>query len=130
MALTEGAVSPADREKIVATATDYVQSWIDGDADRMARCMHPDLAKRSFRPGPDSDGCLVRNLTRDDMVAATGTGEGAEDAGPYEVSILGAYDGIATVEVLSASYVDYLHIARCGEDWPIINVLWQRRAEH
>jgi putative lumazine-binding protein len=127
LAEIEGAISPEDREMVVASAKDYIQGWLDGDADRMTRCLHPELAKRSVRPDPATGGCLVRTLTREDMVAATGTGEGAEDAGPYEIEILDAYGNTATVKVLSASYIDYLQHGRCGNAWPILNVLWQRR---
>lgn len=127
MAGIEGAISPEDREKVVACATDYIQSWIAGDADRMAGCMHPELVKRSVEPDPQSGGTIVQNLTRAEMVAATADGEGAEDAGPYEVSVLDAYGDIATVRVLSAAYMDYLQVARFGDAWLILNVLWQPR---
>ena len=123
----EGAISPEDREKIVASATDYIESWIAGDGDRMARCMHPELVKRSVEPDPQTGGCKVETLTRAEMVAETAEGEGAVDAGPYQVSVLDAYGDLATVSVLSAAYMDYLQIARCGEAWLILNVLWQPR---
>jgi hypothetical protein len=35
----------AERELILRPARDYIESWLDGDADRMARCLHPDLVK-------------------------------------------------------------------------------------
>ena len=66
-------------------------------------------------------------MTRAEMVAETAAGEGAEHAGPYQVSVLDAYGDLATVSVQSAAYMDYLHIARCGESWLILNVLWQPR---
>ncbi len=123
----EGAISPEDRQRIVASATDYIESWIAGDGDRMARCMHPELVKRSLEPDPQTGGCKVETLTRAEMVAETADGEGGVDAGPYQVSVLDAYGDLATVSVLSAAYMDYLHIARCGEAWLILNVLWQPR---
>lgn len=123
----EGAISPDDRQRIVASATDYIESWIAGDGDRMARCMHPELVKRSPQPDQQSGGCEVETLTRAKMVAETAAGEGAPDAGPYQVSVLGAYGDLASVSVLSAAYMDYLHLVRCGEAWLILNVLWQPR---
>jgi len=121
----DGAISPEDRQRIVASATDYIESWIAGDADRMAGCMHPDLIKRSVGPDPQTGGTIVETLTRAEMVAMTGAGEGAADAGPYQVSVLDAYGDIATVSVLSAAYMDYLQLARFGDAWLILNVLWQ-----
>ena len=127
MAGNEGAISPEDRHRIVASATDYIESWIAGDGDRMARCMHPELVKRSLEPDPQTGGCKVETLTRAEMVAETAAGEGAVDAGPYQVSVLDAYGDIATVSVLSAAYMDYIQVARFGEAWLILNVLWQPR---
>lgn len=46
MTRNEGVISPDDREKILASARDYIEAWLEGDADRMARCLHPALAKR------------------------------------------------------------------------------------
>jgi hypothetical protein len=123
----DGAISPEDRQRIVASATDYIESWIAGDADRMAGCMHPELIKRSVEPDPQTGGSIVQTLTRAEMVALTGAGEGAEDAGPYQVVVLDAYGDVATVSVLSAAYMDYLQVARFGDGWLILNVLWQPR---
>jgi hypothetical protein len=127
LAGAEGAISPEDHERIVASATDYIESWIAGDGNRMARCMRPELVKRSVKQDQQTGGCEVETLTRADMVAETAAGEGAVDAGPYEVSVLDAYGDTAAVSVLSAAYMDYLQMVRCGESWLILNVLWQPR---
>ena len=92
LAGNEGATSPEDCQRIVATATDYIESWIAGDGDRMARSMHPELVKRSLEPDPQTGGCKVETLTRAEMVAETAQGEGAVDAGPYQVSVLDAHE--------------------------------------
>jgi hypothetical protein len=125
--VTSGAeVSSTDRDGILASATGYIESWLDGDADRMARCLHPDLAKRTVRD-PAAKGCTVENLTRDQMVAATRSDPGTRRGRPYEISILDAYGDIATVRVFSGAYMDYLHVAHCGDQWLLVNVLWQYR---
>ena len=40
------AQSAGDTAAIRATALDYVEGWYAGDADRMARALHPELVKR------------------------------------------------------------------------------------
>ena len=35
-----------DNESIKKTALDYIESWYAGDATRMERALHPELAKR------------------------------------------------------------------------------------
>jgi hypothetical protein len=129
MAADEAPISAEDREKILAAAADYIESWLDGDAERMARCLHPDLAKRSVESGPGGGGCTIDNLSREEMIQATAEGRGKKYARPYEVSILDAFGDIATVRVFSSVYMDYLHVARCGDRWLLLNVLWQRRPD-
>jgi Putative lumazine-binding len=125
----EAEVTFDDRERIEAAAIDYMESWLDGDPERMGRCLHPDLAKRSIEQGEPGTPARVEESPRDVMIEATAKGYGTLYERPYEVTILDTYGDIATVRLLSAPYMDYLHIARFGEEWLIINVLWQRRSE-
>lgn len=111
-----------DREAIAATAADYIEGWLDGDAERMARALHPELVKRQIQP----DG-TVATLSRDQMVEFTAAGGGRELDRPFEVEILDVYGDIASVRVLSAAYLDYLQLARFAEGWKILNVLWEAR---
>ncbi len=127
MMTDEAKISAEDRNLVLASATDYIESWLAGDGDRMASCMHPELVKRSVSADPQTGSCIVETLSREQMVEFTRQGEGAEDAGPYEISLLDAYGDIASVGVLSAAYMDYLQLARCGERWLLLNVLWQGR---
>src|SRR5512145_2456151 len=41
-----GAQTQADTAGIRAAAMDYIEGWYAGDGDRMARALHPELAKR------------------------------------------------------------------------------------
>ncbi len=127
MMTDEAEISAEDRNLVLASATDYIESWLAGDAERMASCMHPELVKRSVSADPQTGSCIVETLSREQMVEFTRQGEGAADAGPYEISILDAYGDIATVGVFSAGYMDYLQLARCGKRWLLLNVLWQGR---
>src|SRR5918993_5374306 len=46
-------VSAADQAAIKQTALDYVEGWYEGNAERMERAVHPELAKRIVRTGPE-----------------------------------------------------------------------------
>ena len=123
----EAPISDADRAAIAATAADYIEAWIDGDPGRMARCLHPQLAKRAVERDPATGEWLVDEIGRDGMVEATAEGRGTRYARPYQTVLLDAYGDIATVAVFSSAYMDYLHVARFGGEWLILNALWQRR---
>jgi putative lumazine-binding protein len=120
-------VAGPDREQILAPARDYIESWLDGDADRMAGCLHPDLVKREIETDPGTGLPVVDTMSREDMVAATRKGYGTRYERPYDASVLDAFGDIATVRVLSSVYMDYLHVGRFGDRWLLVNVLWQRR---
>jgi hypothetical protein len=62
----------ADRDAIVRVALDYFEGWFDGDAARMERTLHPNLAKRSPDDAP-APGELEK-LTAREMIEATAKG--------------------------------------------------------
>ena len=111
-----------DRDAIVAAALDYYEGWFDGNAMRMDRALHPQLAKR----GLNRDG-EVETDTAQEMIDATAAGEGRKrdvHDRRIEVRIDHVSGPIAAAVVTSAVYVDYLHLVRVGGRWKIVNALW------
>ena len=72
--MAEEEAKVADRDAIVRVALDYFEGWFDGDAARMERTLHPDLAKRSPDDAP-APGELEK-LTAPEMIEATAKGIG------------------------------------------------------
>jgi hypothetical protein len=111
--------SESDREQIVATALDYFEGWFDGDAARMERALHPQLAKRA----PD-----LETVTKAQMVDATVAGVGrTRDPGgdrTIVVDVPDVHGSIATAVVHSRVYREYIHLVRTDEGWKIVNALW------
>ena len=109
-----------ERAAIVSTALDYFEGWFDGDAERMDRALHPELAKR---------GPTLRTTTKEQMVAWTAEGEGkTEDPGPgrrIDVTVVDVHGDIASAVVDSDVYREYLHLTRTDDGWRIVNALWQ-----
>jgi len=117
----------AEHDAIVRAALDYFEGWFEGDAARMTRALHPDLAKRSPDDAP-APGELEK-LTAQDMIEATAKGIGKTRDVPdrrIEVEVEHVHREIANVTVRSAVYVEYLHLVRTREGWKIVNALWQR----
>ena len=107
--------------EVESTVRDYFEGWYDADADRMARALHPALAKRTQEDEPD-----VRTTTRDRMIELTAAGQGRQDGArrALEITVADIHGAIATVVVRSAVYREYLHLVRRDEGWRIVNALW------
>ena len=115
--------SSADVEAVTRVATEYFQSWFAGDGERMRACLHPALAKRT----PEEPGTETLGLHEDPterLVADTASGEGTRFDPRQEVTVLDVFRGIATVMVRSKPFVEYLHLARFGKRWLIVNALY------
>ena len=120
--------SAADSAAIRQTALDYIQGWYTGDATRMERALHSELAKRIVR----SD--TLGNYRLDQQSAMTlvqgtrsGYGKSTPEADRHDdVKILDIYRNAASVRIDASEWVDYLQVAKWrGGRWVIVNVLWE-----
>ena len=114
-----------DRAAVEAVVRDYYEGWYTADAARMARALHPALAKRAFGVGPDHAPELDET-TAEQMIEATAAGRGRARAGDkLDIHIAELGGGIASVNIFADHYVDFLHLIQTPEGWRIINALWR-----
>ena len=118
----------ADSTAIRAAALDYIEGWYEGDASRMKRAIHPELAKRIvFR---FSDGDEITETNAKTLIKQTERGGGTstpEEERRTDVRILDIFEGAASVRVDANGWIDYMHLAQGDGRWVIINVLWETR---
>lgn len=122
------AQSSADSAGIRAAAMDYIEGWYAGDADRMARALHPELAKRIVMS--DSLG-RSRIGTMGAMTLIESTRFGGGKRTPVErqrkdYTLLDIYHGAAVAKIIASDWVDYLELAKWNGQWKIVNVLWEQ----
>ncbi len=111
-----------DEVGVAQAARDYIESWFAGDAERMARALHPELAKRSL------DGAALATLTAEQMIEFTAAGGGTADAAsaePIEITVDRIDGDLATATVVSGLFMDYLQLVRTDSGWRIVNALWK-----
>jgi hypothetical protein len=119
----------ATLEAIKRPALDYAESWYEGNADKMARALHPDLAKRIVS-GDAQGRSRVDHMGALSLVQAVRAGYGKStppDQQQKDVTVLDVFGNAATVKVVMSGWVDYLHIARFDGRWLIVNALWERK---
>jgi hypothetical protein len=116
----------ADIKAIHEAVEDYYSGWYTANPERMKRCLHPDLAKRTIRLDEAGKEYLL-NLSKKVMVDATtkggGSGSPAEKQ-TWTISLLDCYEEIANVKVASGEYREYIHLARQDSQWLIVNALY------
>ncbi len=116
----------SDMKAITETALDYCKGWYAGDADRMERSLHPDLAKRVRWAKPAYPKGKIQHMSAMHLVQSTRRGGGTDvpaDTRRTDVKILDIYGAAASVRLDMHDWIDYLHMSKIGERWVIVNVL-------
>ena len=124
-------VADADKAAITQTALDYIEGWYTGDAERMERALHPDLAKRIVRNN-DKGQSMLQQMSAMGLVQGVKRGGGKDtpkDKQQKDVTILDVYENAASVKVVASDWIDYLHIAKFNGRWVIVNVLWELKPQ-
>ncbi|HJU54578.1 MAG TPA: nuclear transport factor 2 family protein [Pyrinomonadaceae bacterium] len=125
------AQSPADTAAIKQAALDYIEGWYEGNAERMERALHPELAKRIVRTSKEGWSSLGQ-MSAMSLVQGTRRGGGKEtpkEKQQKDVTILDVFENAASVKVVASDWVDYLHMAKSNGRWVIVNVLWELKPE-
>jgi hypothetical protein len=124
------AQTAADSAAIRATALDYVEGWYEGNVERMARALHPELVKRIVVSDTATGRSVVQNMGASALVNGTRHGYGKEtpkERRQKEVSILDIFGSAASAKAIMADWVDYMQLAKVDGRWVIVNVLWERK---
>lgn len=129
-AYSQTTASDADKAAIKQTALDYIEGWYEGDAERMERALHPDLAKRIVQKNPQGGQDLLGHMTAPQLIQGVKSGYGKQtpkDKQQKDVTILDVFENSASVKIVATAWIDYLHIAKFNGRWVIVNVLWEMK---
>jgi Putative lumazine-binding len=136
LALTLVAVSPlraqssSDSAAIRATVLDYAEGWYEGNGDRMARALHPELVKRIVVRDTATGRTMVQGMGASVLVNSTRHGYGKEtpkNRQQKDVAILDVFGNAASAKATMAEWIDYMQLAKVDGRWVIVNVLWERK---
>ena len=133
LAIVLNAQSNNDSLVIEQAARNYVEGWQTGNTDRVLKAVSPELAKRVVMHD-ESGNYFISDMSASLLAYATiKNKEGVrmpdqtpDDPFKLSVKILDITGNIASVKAWNTKYgfMDYCHLARFGNDWKIVNVLW------
>jgi hypothetical protein len=117
----------ADSSGIRQAAMDYIEGYYEGNAERMARAVHPELAKRIVNVDERGRHRLgqMSAMTLVEGTRAGGGRDTPESERRKDFKILDIYQNAASARIDASSWVDYLHLAKWNGRWVIVNVLWE-----
>ena len=112
----------ADTAGIRAAAMDYIEGWYTGDATRMERALHPELAKRIVTTDDKMGMSRLGQMSAMTLVENTRAGGGTRtppERRREDFRILDIYRDAAVAKVVASDW-----LARWNGQWKIVNVLW------
>ncbi len=123
-----------DTLQIKETVLNYLEGLDTNNPDRLAKALHPDLAKRIVEKNKEGKD-FPSNMTAASLIGYTKDFDftlfykaGVDSEAPLKVdiSIYEIADGIATVKAVTNKFefVDYIHLGKLDGEWKIINILW------
>jgi hypothetical protein len=111
---------------IEATCFDYIDGQLQADPERVARALHPDLAKRAVIGDTPYERLGLRRMSKEELVGLTRDGALKTPKEKWERScrVLDVTDSAASVRLETPWFVDYFHMGRFDGKWIIVNALW------
>ena len=120
------AADAATLAAIEATCLDYIDGQLEADPARVARALHPDLAKRAVIGATPDERLGLRRMSKDELVSLSQQGalKTPKDQGNRSCRILDVTAETAAVRLETPWFVDHFHMGRFGDRWIIVNALW------
>lgn len=124
--LSASAQTAGDSAAIRATALNYVEGWYESNPDRMAKALHPELAKRIVNRD-DKGNEWLGNQGATNLIQNTRRGgkDTPKELQQKDVYILDIFENTASVKAVMSGWIDYMHLAKWRGEWRIVNVLWE-----
>ena len=123
------AAEPTDEDAIRQAVLNYVNSIYEVKPDLLDESVSPKVQKVGYAPKKDGSAYREMWMTFDDLRELTQfwNQDGHLDAATAkrEIRILDRLDQIATVRLDAEWGIDYIQLAKAGDKWMIMSVIWQ-----
>lgn len=127
LAPTELVAAQEDIDAVMAAAFDYIDGYIEGDAERHARAYHPECLKRRYET--DEESGVAELVVLSPRIMADYAALSQISDCETEVVIDAISEDIASVRIYSCRWVDFLHIVKARGEWRLFHVTWHGRSD-
>jgi hypothetical protein len=114
-----------EREEASKLLAAYLEAANAKDGDRMKRLLHPELIRRTAASPPAGGKIVLQDVMGETVVQIVRMGRAVvgKDQPEPVATVLDTYEGIASAKVLTPASIEYLHLAKQGGEWRIVNIL-------
>lgn len=122
------AQTAADTAGIREAALNYGEGWYEGNPDRMAKAVHPELVKRIVAFDTVTKRSLIQNMGFTNLMNNTRRGGGKNTPVAQQEKRVDIYDifgNTAVARLTMSTWIDYMQLAKLDGKWIIVNVLWE-----
>lgn len=118
-----------EKPAIEKAVLDYIDGFLEGNKERMTEAIHPEINKATYRVLPKSGKGFISKMGSSMLIGYTEIKAGLmeKEKRNIKVKILNVMDGLASIEIESSQLWDYAQLAKMGDKWKIINVLWKSK---
>jgi hypothetical protein len=124
-----GPASSKDSVEISMQSLGYLKALQQLDSVLMDQVMNDSLNKVTIDFNRDLRKEVARGTTKDNMIAFAKDWNKSNTKFPPvpndEVKILSIYNRIASVQLISDNWVEYLHLIKLNGKWEVVNIIWQ-----
>ncbi len=128
---TSPAATAQDSAEIKKQSLGYLKALQQLDPVLMNEVMNDSLNKVTIGYNRAIKKEIARATARDQMIAFAKDWNKSNTKFPpvpnNQLTILGIYDRIASVQLVSDNWVEYLHLIKLNEKWEIVNLIWQHK---
>ncbi|MCB1052254.1 MAG: nuclear transport factor 2 family protein [Acidobacteria bacterium] len=115
-----------DSAAIQKAVLGYLDGWFDSDPAKMKMALHPNLVKFRVKTGKPGQAPFLEVMTAEELISVTHINqEWVKGKGHQAPEILFQNKEIAIVFAQSDGFYDLINLAKIGDDWKIVQVLWQ-----
>ncbi len=110
-------------------ALNYIEGWYEGNPERMAEALHPELQKKGVLLLKETGKYMLNPAGYSKMIELTRVGFGKKvpaEKRNIHIKILDISKRTACVKTVSVEYIDYLQLVKLDGQWKIVHVLWER----
>jgi hypothetical protein len=117
----------SDHAVVHRALEEYFASWLDRDVEAVRRAVHPSLAERRVDP---ADGSVdLEEVTFQELLEIVAEGPDEPVDRRWDAQVLDVSGDIASGRISAAWWDIYLHVARFGDRWMIVNILYRSKED-